>query len=418
MAAMQSLLHVPEFTGVTLKTWHVFMTQLSFRDIGPYIGSTSAAFVKGWLNFDDSCREIASRILHYLIVDNFEDIREFITDIVSLEGIPELGKPKRRLDKLLGEVSDTTRMDMLLQRCCSDNVTVASLSLLELKHFLGYKASIVQKWATGDVFDTTIGAIVHVLLSAASRDGDAFKDIRLTAYECFGLLGALDPDRFEPRSEETTMIVLHNFMDEGEAVGFALHLIRNLLVGAFRSTSDLRYQSHLAYAIQELLKFCQFTADLVKSAGGNSVPMKVRNRWESLPKHMLDTIAPLLEGKFSHDAASTAQYQHPIYDAAMSYRDWVQQWASFLVSRASGEQARTIFGSFRLAVRSQDAEVARYLIPHLVLNTLISGTEDDSESIRTEIVTILQAQIEGRNDDRRLLAAQVSWGCKSTHAIN
>jgi serine/threonine-protein kinase ATR len=412
MAAMQSVLHVSTFTEVTLLSWQLFITKLTFRDIGPYIGSTSAAFVKGWNSFDEPCRKIARETLEYLILENGDGIKASLDNIVSLAGIPELEASHSRLEHLRRGRSDTWRLDNLLERCSSENLTVASLSLLELKQFMGSHEELMRKYASGDVFDPAIRSIVNVLFSAAARDGEAFEDLRIIAYECIGLLGAVDPDRFDPITKGPPVTVIHNFVDEGEAVNFALHLIRDLLVDAFRSTSDLRYQSHLAYAIQELLKFCGFTPDLIKNGSSASIPIKIRGRWSSLPTHMLDTIAPLLEGKFSHDLTHSPKVQHPLYETTSSYREWIQLWASHLITRASGPSAKIVFGSFRLAVRSQDVEVARYLIPHLVLNVLISGEEDDRTNIRLEILSVLQDQVDvdqGQMDDRRLLSAQVRF---------
>lgn len=407
MAAMQSLLRVDGFSQVTLSTWRVFITELAFQDVGPYIGATSAAFVRCWDGFDAPSREIATGILNYLVLENSDNIRDYLADIVSLSAIRDLAAPAARLEHLMRGDSITEKLNRILNRCMNDNATVAALALSELKEFLNSHHKSVEKWASGDVFNPEIPSIVYVLLSTSSRDGDAYQEVRLTAYECLGLLGALDPDRFEPRTDEEPVTILSNFHDEAEAVQFALHVIRHLLVGAFRSTSDLRYQSHLAYAIQELLKFCKFTPDLVKTTSPNAVPIKTRNRWESLPKYLLDTITPLLEGRFSHDMKSTLKYNHPFYTSTSSYRDWVQLFASFLITRTAGHPSSPIFSSFQLAVRSQDAEVARYLLPHLVLSVLISGTPEDQQTICSEIVAVLEAQTDADQDDKRLLSAQV-----------
>ena len=57
MAALQRLLSAPEVTQVIIDTWGLFITHLPFADIGPYIGSTCAAFVHGWLSFDKQSQD-------------------------------------------------------------------------------------------------------------------------------------------------------------------------------------------------------------------------------------------------------------------------------------------------------------------------------------------------------------------------
>lgn len=410
MAAMQSLLNNKPLTEVTLRSWQTFITKLAFRDIGPYIGSTSAAFVSAWPSFDLACRRIACDTLDYLILQNADNLQDFLPDIVSLDGIPDLKASSNKLKSLRHKWTVSVHLEMLMKRANSENLTVMVRSLGELKQFMATQSEFMQKLASGDVFDSSIGPIIQLLLRAASRDGEAFEEVRLLAFECIGQLGALDPDRFEIVSESATMSVLHNLDDESEAVSFALHLIQDLLVGSFRSTSDLRYQSHLAFAIQELLKFCGFTSDLVKTVGSHAVPMKIRARWESLPTHILDTIAPLLDGKFSLGPGPAPEVHHPIYNHTTSYREWIQTWSSHLILRASSPQAKRVFGPFRLAIRNQDVEVPRHLLPHLVLHILISGEDEDHTNIRSEIIVVLKDQVNatlGASSDKRLLTAQV-----------
>ena len=404
MAAIQTNLLVPELTEACLSTWKTFMTQLVFRDIGPYIGSTAASFITNWHHFSPLCQKIARETLEYLIVENAENVKSYLNNVVCLSSVPELRHCAARLEQM----EATCRLDNLLERCSSENVNISSISLVELKQYLIKNDALIRQLASGDHFDSTISSIVRVLFNIASKAGDTFDGLRLLAYECIGLLGALDPFRFETPTESPPMIVLHNFEEQGEANTFALHLIQHLLVDAFRSTSDLRYQSHLAFAIQELLKFCGFTSDLIKNE--KSVPVKIRARWKSLPVHLLDTITPLLEGRFSHEASEHPGIVRPIYQSTTSHREWLQIWVTDMVGKTRGTDARIIFNSCRLAIRSQDVQVARFLVPHLVLNVLISGSDDDKQMIRSEIIAVLEDQAahqDGSMVDRRVLSAQV-----------
>jgi hypothetical protein len=49
-------------------------------------------------------------------------------------------------------------------------------------------------------------------------------------------------------------------------------------------------------------------------------------------------------------------------------------------------------------------------LPHLVLNILISGNDDDALAIRTEMITVLNDQVDMESNstsDKKLLTAQV-----------
>ncbi|KAG5220020.1 serine/threonine-protein kinase [Salix suchowensis] len=173
------------------------------------------------------------------------------------------------------------------------------------------------------MFDPLVGQILSTLFSAACRDNEGTEEVHHLAYECIGILGAVDPDRCDIRPSDSRMIMMRNFVDEDESTAFVLHLIGDLLV----------------------------------------------------------------------------------------------LWTVHLISRASGATAQKIFGVFRSAVRNKDVGVARFLLPHLILNILISGQEDDREAILFEILAVLRDQDtsdSASSPDKKLLSAQVCC-CLPSH---
>lgn len=409
MATFQTNVGIPELSEATLESWHTFLITLGPTEIGPHIGPTTAAFLSCWPVLSLSARESVFKSLGYIIIDAGPRLAKDLDDVVDISSIPELRHLHERLHGLRISWTPRDHLQRILERAMSDNLTVAHLSLVELKTFmLADQKGFIHALASGDMFDPMVGQILSALISAACRDSDGTEALKLLAFECIGVLGAVDPDRCEININDPRMIVLGNFTDEGEAVLFVLHLIQDVLVGAFRSTSDIKYQGHLAYTIQELLKFCQFTPSVVDD--GSSVPLKVRKRWKSLPKQVLSTVTPLLEGRFNLGATSTLDIRHPIYPTQSTYREWIQLWTSHLITKAAGPRAQNIFSIFRLVVRSRDAVVAHHLLPHLVLNILISGDGDDKQAIREELLAVLEDQVNPESDstpDKKLLSAQV-----------
>ncbi|KAJ7639483.1 hypothetical protein FB45DRAFT_977215 [Roridomyces roridus] len=388
MATFQTMVAIPELSEVTLQTP---------RDIGPHVGPTSAVFVS-------SCRQLARKSLEYIVIEIGLHLEGYLDEV--------LARASRRLKEHRAAWSPKEELQNILDRAWSDNVNVALQTLTELKKLLlKERKDFINELASGDIFDPLVGQLSAALFSAACREGDGTEALRLLAFECIGALGALDPDRFEIGSNGSTMIMLTNFTHDDDSIAFALHLIQDLLVGAFRSTSDIRYQSQLAYCIQELFKFCKFTPALIGSGNTGAIALKVRNRWNNLPKHVVETAAPLLEGRFSVPSYTTPQTAtHPIYPCHTTYREWLQWWSLHLISRASGTTAQRIFGVFRQAVRNKDVVVAHHLLPHLVLNILVSGDENDAQNIRMELLAVLEDQVDPdsqSSEDKKLLSAQV-----------
>ncbi|KAJ3740901.1 hypothetical protein DFH05DRAFT_1404822 [Lentinula detonsa] len=410
MATFQTMVGFPELCEETLYSWCQFITMLNAEDIAPHVGSTSAAFVNSWSVFTPSARSLAKKTLRYIIVEKGSEIVDNgLEDLVDISTIPELHDIHDHLVSLQGESTPVMRLSSILERAMTHNHTMAVQSLNELKQFmLNDHQSLIRKLASGDVFDPLVGQILTVLLTAAGRDIDEGDPLRPLAFECLSILGAVDPDRCELRAKESSMIVYQNFEDDEESIAFALHLITDLLVEAFRSTSDMRYQSHLAFTIQELLRFCNFTPALI-TPGRQSVPVKVRKRWNSLPKHILETVTPLLEARYNLIHTTNPIAHHPIYSERSTYREWIQLWTMHLISRVSGRIAQRIFGVFPSVIRNKDVAVAHRLLPHLVLNVLLSGSEESTTQIRLELLAVLEDQvnpISTSSSDKKILSAQ------------
>lgn len=410
MVTLQGNLNKEPLRFITLQTWQTFLSVLRFKDIVPHVGPTTAAFVTAWESFSTAERELAANIIHYCIVENAEFTGPVLDDIVDLESIPELHVPARKLRMARNKWSTVDQIKNLLRRASDENLTISIRALEELRALLLKRDQITQ-FASGDAFDPVVGQLVEILVTSAARDGDHVEDLRDVSLDCLGIIGALDPDRFSIKSEETSMTIKDNFDNLEESQLFAAHLLVNLLVGAFRATNDTRYQENLAYAIQELSRFCGFTRDLIdKSGAKNPVPVKVRERWKRIPAQKQVTIADMLDTKYVLRMVPDKTFDRPIYSSCPTYREWIQKWTSDLIPRTSSGHAKTIFDIFRVVIKSSDVHIARHLLPHLVLNVLLSGDEQARADISAEMKAVLVDQVDPQGDfpaDRRLLSAQV-----------
>ncbi|KAF8638618.1 hypothetical protein AX17_002159 [Amanita inopinata Kibby_2008] len=411
MAIFQTMINIAELAEPTLESWHQFLSVLGAGELGPHVGPTSAAFVASWPSLSSHARKLADESLANIVLGLGEELGQQLDEIVDLSEIEDLKHIQLHIEQLRSSWTPRQKLQRILDRSLSDNLSVSIRSLTELKAFMfSEQRDFVNELASGDIFDPIISRVLEVLFSAAARDGEGTQPLRLLVYECIGVLGAVDPDRCEFTFKDPTMIVSSNFADEGESILLALHLIKDLLVGAFRSTSDISYQTRLAYAIQELLKFCQFTPALVTAGNtGGSVSLRIRNRWNNLPKHVLETVSPLLEARYALHQTINPETQLPVYPHHSTYRDWIQTWTAHLITKVSGQTAQTIFNAFRSIVRYKDVVIARHILPHLVLNVLVSGNDDDSQAIRSEFLAVLEDQINPQSDslpDKKLLSAQ------------
>ncbi|WVO13494.1 hypothetical protein L204_101114 [Cryptococcus depauperatus] len=412
MASLQSTLSIKELRQETLNTWATFTFTLKYADVGPFVGRTTGALVANWPTFDKEAKAVAVGIINE-IADNAKDLSQFVQEIVGMDHIPELRHAASLLtsQRKKGTISD--QISRILDRVASKNEAISTASMNELMLFLLNHQNDVLSLAQGDTFAPITARLMSTLFSAAVRDGD-FQKLRDLSYECMAIVGALDPDRLGFHTESGTVTLASNFADHQESLNFAIHLVRDLLVDAFRATNDTKHQTHLAYAIQELLKFCGFSLHVIHSV--NQVDATVRDRWQSLPKDQLEILTPLLGSRFSMTYGDIRTFSYPIYSSAPTYREWLQRWATDLIGKIMLTEgtdrtitdSKAVFGVFRGVLKNQDVTVAHHILPHLVLNVLLSGVPEYSEEICLEINTVLQDQVHPRGPaDRRFLSAQV-----------
>jgi serine/threonine-protein kinase ATR len=421
MATMNTTMQVKELMLPTLHSWHAFITRLGYSVVGPFIGQTAAALLSSWPRFGPNEKKVASRILSYIVMDSMQELKLFLLqDFPNLEELR--GDIPAICDKLASIGSSSAkrpeqRLQHILDRAANENSSICGQALAELKTFLNREKDYVQRITTGNTFDPVVGKIVHILFATVARD-DESESLRDSCLENLGILGAIDPDRFKHDKADQTNDLLQDFNDKDEISDFAMHLVRDVLVSAFKATNDTKHQATLAYAIQELLKLAGFSTALLAVNGNYTtnvkvVSLRVKQRFSKFPPEMLDIIAPLLESKYSVHLGDMSVREMPIYRNSSSYKDWVQHWTNHLIVTVTGDHAKSLFGIFRSVIRDHDLGIAQYILPHLVLNILIMGTKEQSWEIRQELVAVLEDQVTPSTDfepERRLLSAQVVFG--------
>ncbi|KAG9017962.1 serine/threonine-protein kinase M1 [Tulasnella sp. 427] len=412
MALLQGVVGNLDLADSVLETWRLLVVTLAFMDLAPHVGAITAVLVHGWFSFTPRGKATAKEIIDYLFLEHFDDIDPPLEQIVSLQGIPEVERASLELmSRRAGPLEE--QLHGFLKRIISDNVSVSTQSLADLKAFMETNSSFFHGLSSGDVFHPVIGQVTRALFVCGSRDGEEFEKVRNHAYDCIGALGALDPDRFDLAPEAAPFdFLLYNFTQEEESVSFAIHLICDVLAGAYRGASDITYQNNLAFTIQKLLTYCGFSTALVQSSQKN-VPAAILHRWRQLDAQVVETVAALLDGRLTLAETTYETEQLPIYQSVPTYREWIQRWSRYLISRVRDQNAAEIFHLFRNVVRSQDVTVARRLLPHLILHLIISGTDDDREGIRSEIIVVLEDQVSpvsSSTADKRLLSAQTIFG--------
>jgi serine/threonine-protein kinase ATR len=408
-AALQSTLNSTSLADATLDAWWHFIESLSIKDVGAFIGQTSAAFVRAWPDLSSGARNRVIQVMEHL-ADNASHFDNKVQDFADFSGIPELTSTHKRIMEARKSEFFSSRIDNLSVRIASENEAISFQSLREARFLFAAERKKLHALSVGDAFNPSIARMAKALIGVAARARDSSVETGSLALDCIGALGAVDPDRLDMPSDDSSYTPMSNFNDPDDSVHFALHLLEDVLVGAYRASHDTAHQTALAYAIQELVKFCGFDNRVLDRATGpmRTTEKKIRERWDRLPKTVIETIVPFLASRFALHKNNPVALNGPIYPTVTTYRAWISAWALSLIERTV-DTARTIFSSFRMVMRNRDVGVAQRLLPHLVLNSLLSSDESRDQVLK-EIRSVLEDQLKheyGFTPEAQLLCAQV-----------
>ncbi|WAR55831.1 hypothetical protein PtB15_6B574 [Puccinia triticina] len=426
MTSLQASLAIPVLRSATLQTWDIFVKVTPPSSLMPFIGQISAAVVSVWPQLTADQIDVAISMLQHILRQR-KHLGYYAFDIADLTDLSTSAIPSHDFPRLhsalLGIIQDQTtirsgrtwneKLKNLIDRINSESEIVIRQSLKELTAMLEKDPQKMKMLMVGDTFHYLVGDVVKALIGVTSRCNDTSDDIKSMAFECLGTVGAVDPDRCEISDEKTEMFLVSNFSDHDESVNFALHLLQEELIGAYRSTHDSRLHTFLTYAIQELLRFCGFTPDLVDVRRVASVPSAIKNKWFSMPKQILDSISPLLSSKFKFSFANNMTHNVPTYSHTTLYNSWLQNWLLRLITLVENKDATDIFLPFLGTIRNGDSVISQKLLPHIALHIVISGPPEELENMRLEIVTVLEDQVERRSGfspEGRQLVAQTIFG--------
>ena len=315
--------------------------------------------------------------------------------IPSLACIPELQSLAKRLDDWRSKAMPKFVLEKLIRRCAHETAIICHRGLMELRDFLEEQEPFIHSLILVENCDRLVTQLIRCLLDVTSKYHDSDTEIMGLAVECLGIVGAVDPIRTDAAKIVDDIILQSNFEDAEESVGFAMSLIEHRLVGCFRAATDTRAQGYLAWAMQDLLKFCGITAHVLDTQRGLGVDQLMMRKWGRFSKQSRETLTPLLTSKYSASGNPPAvDITFPIFkhQNTKTYRDWLQWFTLAIINAAQGENARKIFTTIcSHIIKNQDLGIANFILPYVVLNVIISGGDQHRENIRLEFLAVLES---------------------------
>lgn len=358
-----------------------------------------AVFVQIWPQCSTREKDMIKLVIRDAITKHEQLV---MTDYLlpSLSNIAELKDVSESLDTWRKKAPPKFLLEALIRRCSHETAVICHRGLIELRDYLTEQESFVHSLILAENCDKLITQLLRCLLDVAAKYHDTDPQIMTLAVECLGIVGAVDPSRTDAAKPVEDMILQHNFGDAEESINFAMALIEQRLVGCFRAATDTKAQSYLAWAMQDLLKFCGLSAQLLDTSKGLGVDHLMLRKWGRFSKAARETLTPLLTSKYSISTnPPSVDTTFPIFPKENTYRDWLQKFTIAIMNEAQGYNARKIFTTIcSRIIKDQDLGIANFVLPYAVLNVIISGTYQHRDNIRLEFLAVLESSGNASSD--------------------
>uniref|UniRef100_A0AAV2JJ36 Serine/threonine-protein kinase ATR n=1 Tax=Knipowitschia caucasica TaxID=637954 RepID=A0AAV2JJ36_KNICA len=380
-----------DFPLLCCQSWDCFVRSVEPAHLGPLLSHVIVALLP---LIPIQPKETAA-IIRFLILENREEVNDFLHEIYFLPEHPELKDIHTVLQnykKLTASRSDLAAALQLSMRAVQhENVDVRIHALTSLKDMMHSKQEwLLRQVCASEAVEPVISSLVAVLLRGCQ---DSSPEARLLCGECLGELGAVDPGRLD-LSQSHNNGDRNKFVSGVDEPNFAYDLLTELIRTFLAYADNVRAQDSAAYAIQELLSIFECREGRTDNPG--------RRLWRRFPEHMQEILEPHLSSRYksSQKEVNWSKLKKPIYlsNRGSKFSDWAATWAGFLISKVRHELAGKVFSCCSFIVK-HDYKVTIYLLPHILLYMLQNCTPEEQQEVTEEMLAVLM-EGDGRGENQ------------------
>lgn len=389
-ATLQSALEFPELVDQAFSTWATLINSVIEDDVESIIDQTFTIIVQNWSSFSSQTQKLAYDTIADLLKRHNSIVQDRIEMIPSLDGIELLAKFASEIKRFKSSIDPITSLEAFCCRCQDENFTVVYQSLSELVPFLTDNQRLLHESAISQQPSPVISQLYRVLLDVSVRFKEGHDAMLDLCGQCLGILGSVDPNKIEAIREKRELLMLSNFGRATEVVDFVAYMLESVIVPAFHAASSGKAQSYLAYVMQELLKSGGFRqVVLARQRPSESDP--VYRRWNQIPEIIRFTLMPFFDSKyfFINASNSSEQPKFPIFRPQLGHGSWARSVVFNLLLRPNEENAKIVFPILSRVIWGHDIAIAASLLPFVVQNAVVGGTEEDFADVSEEFLAIL-----------------------------
>ncbi|KAJ3342792.1 serine/threonine-protein kinase M1 [Gonapodya sp. JEL0774] len=423
MSTLRTALSVVCLLDVALHAWHVFIKTLEISKIGSLLSQIVAILTGPYDRFSETQLAELTEIFKYLFIDNELQLRESFADLPALPNHPIFEQFSAILSTYKVESEPIQTIRRVLKSVAHESALVAQQAVSELELLLNDHQLWFQSLVVAESVDDVVNSVIKSLMSALRRFGGGNDTIQEACCRCLGIIGVADPSRLDVNFSEEIDVIRSNFTDAEEMLDFVCKMIEMQLVPAFRSPRSTKMQRHFAYSIQELLRLCGFTPDVLvvdesRDKMGVARVNPLKRRWERFSESCIEAIQPLLVARYLVHDTAVQPVSYPLFGKVATFSEWLQAWTRDLVEYKVDPNSRAaqIFRVCKGVINQHDESISLFILPHLVLNVLLGGNDQkQNDRQRNEILSEVLAVLE-ESSRPGLRDSNATWDYKRQRA--
>ncbi|KAK4229553.1 protein kinase rad3 [Podospora fimiseda] len=390
-ASLISALAFPELRSRALSCWEAMMSHMVEPDVESQIEATFSIVNTYYASSDEETKQVARSLIKYLLEKNRPLMIKYANKLPSLAHLDGLQVFGLELETLRTRLSTRDTFGVFAKRLTHENPGVVEQALIELVEYLQVNQEYLQISAICEHPDPVVSSLTRSLLDCSAKYSGWQSEVTRLSAEALGLIGCLDSNRLEVSREQEQFVVVYNFEEAHETTSFVAFLLENVLVKAFLSTTDTRFQGFLSYVMQELLDKSDFKAAFLMQGKGESE--YVWRRWINFSENTRDVLTPFLNSKFVISPMPDQTTEYPIFRPGKSYASWIRALVLDLLRNHQNPISLLVFEPLCRLIKVKDLTVTEFLLPYVVLHVIIGQeTGEFRKKISDELLAILEYQ--------------------------
>ncbi|KAK4192472.1 protein kinase rad3 [Podospora australis] len=393
-ACLLSALASEELRPAAFSCWVAML--MSMGDVEALLETTFFVIGLYYNSFTEQAKGLASSLLDNLLEEHNHLMVEYSHRLPSLRHISELEGFRQKFEALQPRLTIEEKFSLFGRRLSHEYPGVVQQALTELVEYLDKHQGYILTSALSERPGTIVISLTRSVLDCSAKYNGWQPGITRLCAQALGLIGCLDSNRLETTREPKQFVLAYNFDHALETTAFVAFTLENVIVKAFMSTTDAKFQGFLSYSMQWLLEMTDFKQALEMQGKAESEP--IYRIWLTISESAREILMPFVTSKYQIADMHPQPTEYPIFKPGKSYSAWVKGLVFDLLRHPQGNIAGVVYQGVCRLIKVKDLVVAEFFLPYVVTHIILGGEAENEQqaqlrkNVLSELSAILQYQ--------------------------